>query len=109
MNIKYVEIIIIAVKKIVCFFYAQIKFLFFLEKKKILPVFHDLPNLVSNASTFYWNSSVMRPKILFVLQLNGRNSRQIYRFLKLIYRPNHLYYIHVDIRQNYMFKGLIIL
>lgn len=45
-------------------------------------------------------------KILFLLQLNGRNERQVKRFLKSIYLPNHYYYIHVDKRQNYMFSEM---
>uniref|UniRef100_A0A1I7TYM1 protein xylosyltransferase n=1 Tax=Caenorhabditis tropicalis TaxID=1561998 RepID=A0A1I7TYM1_9PELO len=45
-------------------------------------------------------------KILFLLQLNGRNERQVKRFLKSIYLPHHYYYIHVDKRQTYMFKEM---
>lgn len=46
-------------------------------------------------------------KILFLLQLNGRNSRQIRRLLRLIYQPKHYYFIHVDTRQKYMQQGKI--
>ncbi|KAK6757437.1 hypothetical protein RB195_015328 [Necator americanus] len=42
------------------------------------------------------------PKILFLLQLNGRNERQVKRLLKALYSPHHYYYIHVDQRQLYM-------
>ena len=45
-------------------------------------------------------------KILFLLQLNGRNERQVKRFLKSIYLPHHYYYIHVDKRQNYMYSEM---
>ncbi|PAV92127.1 hypothetical protein WR25_05819 [Diploscapter pachys] len=41
-------------------------------------------------------------KIFFLLQLNGRNDRQVKRMLRNIYSPNHIYYIHVDKRQKYM-------
>ncbi|CAD5232191.1 unnamed protein product [Bursaphelenchus xylophilus] len=41
-------------------------------------------------------------KILFLLQLNGRNVRQIKRLLKAIYNPRHLYLVHVDARQKLM-------
>ncbi|CAD5222825.1 unnamed protein product [Bursaphelenchus okinawaensis] len=41
-------------------------------------------------------------KILFLLQLNGRNVRQIKRLLKAIYNPKHLYLVHVDARQKLM-------
>ncbi|EYB88863.1 hypothetical protein Y032_0240g3345 [Ancylostoma ceylanicum] len=43
-----------------------------------------------------------RPRILFLLQLNGRNERQVKRLLKALYSPHHYYYIHVDQRQLYM-------
>ncbi|KAI6217860.1 Protein xylosyltransferase [Aphelenchoides fujianensis] len=41
-------------------------------------------------------------RILFLLQLNGRNSRQIRRLLRLIYSPRHFYFVHVDPRQKFM-------
>ena len=47
----------------------------------------------------------MPVKILFLLQLNGRDARQVKRLIRLIYRPWHLYYVHVDARQNYIFNG----
>ncbi|KHJ79630.1 Core-2/I-Branching enzyme, partial [Oesophagostomum dentatum] len=43
-----------------------------------------------------------KPRILFLLQLNGRNERQVKRLLKALYSPSHYYYIHVDQRQLYM-------
>lgn len=45
-------------------------------------------------------------KILFLLQLNGRNSQHIRRLIRLIYRPHHLYLVHVDQRQEHLFEGL---
>uniref|UniRef100_A0A0N4ZRJ1 protein xylosyltransferase n=1 Tax=Parastrongyloides trichosuri TaxID=131310 RepID=A0A0N4ZRJ1_PARTI len=45
-------------------------------------------------------------KILFLLQLNGRNDRQVKRMLKSVYRPNHYYIVHVDKRQKYMFNEM---
>ncbi|VDM75553.1 unnamed protein product [Strongylus vulgaris] len=47
-----------------------------------------------------------RPRILFLLQLNGRNERQVKRLLKVLYSPYHYYYIHVDQRQLYMLTGM---
>ncbi|GMR59205.1 hypothetical protein PMAYCL1PPCAC_29400, partial [Pristionchus mayeri] len=41
-------------------------------------------------------------RILFLLQLNGRNARQVRQMLRSIYSPKHQYYIHVDSRQSYM-------
>lgn len=35
-------------------------------------------------------------KIAFLLTLNGRAVRQVYRLLKLLYSDQHFYYIHVD-------------
>ncbi|KAK6019058.1 WSC domain protein [Ostertagia ostertagi] len=53
---------------------------------------------------FETNSDIdsKRPRILFLLQLNGRNERQVKRLLKALYSPFHYYYIHVDKRQLYM-------
>ncbi|VDL64539.1 unnamed protein product [Nippostrongylus brasiliensis] len=48
------------------------------------------------------NKDVTVPRILFLLQLNGRNERQVKRLFKAIYSPSHYYYIHVDQRQLYM-------
>ncbi|CAJ0582679.1 unnamed protein product, partial [Mesorhabditis spiculigera] len=45
-------------------------------------------------------------KIMFVLQLNGRNTRQVRRLLKAIYSPHHFYYVHVDKRQTYMISQM---
>lgn len=48
-------------------------------------------------------------KIVFLLTLNGRALRQVKRLLKIIYHKNHFYYIHVDIRQDYLFRELLYL
>lgn len=73
---------------------------------KPLPKFYELPKIKKIQQQFNNNITKQKSiKILFLLQLNKRNSRQINRLLKLIYRPNHLYYIHVDINEHYMFNG----
>lgn len=46
-------------------------------------------------------------KIAFLLTLNGRAIRQVYRLLKSLYRPNHYFYIHIDSRQRYMYRELL--
>ncbi|XP_050301024.1 xylosyltransferase oxt [Anthonomus grandis grandis] len=46
-------------------------------------------------------------KIVFLLTLNGRALRQVIRLLKNIYHREHYYYIHVDIRQDYLFRELL--
>ncbi|KAH9489879.1 hypothetical protein Btru_044479 [Bulinus truncatus] len=50
---------------------------------------------------------VPRVTIVFVLTVNGRAYRQITRLLRLIYSPGHYYYIHVDKRQEYLFRELL--
>ncbi|XP_060066628.1 xylosyltransferase 1-like [Ylistrum balloti] len=46
-------------------------------------------------------------KIVFVFTVNGRAVRQVRRLLKAIYHPNHYYYIHVDKRQEFLFRELL--
>ncbi|GMS80189.1 hypothetical protein PENTCL1PPCAC_2364, partial [Pristionchus entomophagus] len=41
-------------------------------------------------------------RILFLLQLNGRNVRQVRQMFRSVYSPKHHYYIHVDSRQKYI-------
>nr|CAG4646048.1 EOG090X01AN [Macrothrix elegans] len=45
--------------------------------------------------------------IAFVLTLNGRGLRQVTRLLKLIYRTHHTYLLHVDARQDYLYRHLL--
>ncbi|XP_060535752.1 xylosyltransferase oxt isoform X2 [Cylas formicarius] len=56
------------------------------------------------------NDKVMEAKpvkIVFLLTLNGRALRQVRRLIKLLYHRDHYYYIHVDIRQDYLFRELL--
>ncbi|CAG9819354.1 unnamed protein product [Phaedon cochleariae] len=46
-------------------------------------------------------------KIVFLLTLTGRAVRQVRRLLKILYHRNHYYYIHIDIRQDYLFRELL--
>ncbi|GAB0096267.1 Xylosyltransferase oxt [Sergentomyia squamirostris] len=48
-----------------------------------------------------------RVRIAFLLTLNGRALRQVHRLLRALYSPNHFFYIHVDSRQDYLFRNLI--
>nr|CAG4640639.1 EOG090X01AN [Eulimnadia texana] len=48
-------------------------------------------------------------RIAFILTVNGRALRHAIRLLKLIYREKHFYYIHVDARQDYLFRNLLYL
>lgn len=45
-------------------------------------------------------------RIAFLLTLSGRNVMQVKRLLKNIYSSNHVYYLHVDRRDNYLFKSM---
>ncbi|CAK1556267.1 unnamed protein product [Leptosia nina] len=45
-------------------------------------------------------------KIVFLLTLNGRALRQVYRLINALYRSNHYFYIHVDKRQDYLHREL---
>lgn len=38
----------------------------------------------------------MKIRVAFLLTLNGRALRQVYRLLKALYSVDHFYYIHVD-------------
>lgn len=48
-----------------------------------------------------------RVKIAFLLTLNGRAVRQVHRLLKSLYSKEHYFYIHVDARQDYMYRELL--
>ncbi|XP_030372520.1 xylosyltransferase oxt [Scaptodrosophila lebanonensis] len=50
---------------------------------------------------------VERVRIAFLLTLNGRALRQVHRLIKALYAPNHVYYIHVDARQDYLYRKLL--
>lgn len=43
-------------------------------------------------------------KIVFLLSVNGRSVRQIFRIFKMIYHESHFYYFHIDsVRGNSLF------
>ncbi|XP_069125008.1 xylosyltransferase 1-like [Argopecten irradians] len=46
-------------------------------------------------------------KIVFVLTVNGRAVRQVRRLIKAVYHRDHYYYIHVDKRQEFLFRELL--
>ncbi|XP_023349783.1 xylosyltransferase oxt, partial [Eurytemora carolleeae] len=48
-------------------------------------------------------------RIVFLLTLSGRSLRQIKRLLRLIYKPHHFYFIHVDENSQWLFNNLIYL
>ncbi|XP_050073739.1 xylosyltransferase oxt-like [Anopheles maculipalpis] len=46
-------------------------------------------------------------RVAFLLTLNGRAVRQVHRLLKALYSPRHYYYIHIDARQEYLYRELL--
>ncbi|XP_005187548.1 xylosyltransferase oxt [Musca domestica] len=46
-------------------------------------------------------------RIAFLLTLNGRALRQVHRLLKSLYHTRHVYYIHIDERQDYLYRNLL--
>ncbi|RMZ98478.1 xylosyltransferase oxt [Brachionus plicatilis] len=46
------------------------------------------------------------PRIVFLLTLNGRSVRQIFRLIKTIYDDYHFYYFHIDQRMKYLRKKI---
>ncbi|KAK5642064.1 hypothetical protein RI129_008231 [Pyrocoelia pectoralis] len=48
-----------------------------------------------------------RARIVFLLTLNGRALRQIKRLIRILYHEDHYFYIHIDVRQDYLFRELL--
>ncbi|XP_066992776.2 xylosyltransferase oxt [Anabrus simplex] len=46
-------------------------------------------------------------RIAFLLTLNGRALRQVHRLIKALFHRDHYFYIHVDARQDYLFRELL--
>ncbi|KAB0796113.1 hypothetical protein PPYR_10174 [Photinus pyralis] len=51
--------------------------------------------------------SVRPARIVFLLTLNGRALRQVRRLIRILYHRDHYFYIHVDVRQDYLFRELL--
>lgn len=45
-------------------------------------------------------------RIVYILTVNGRAARQILRLFKSLYHIDHYFYIHVDSRQDYLFREM---
>ncbi|XP_022241938.1 xylosyltransferase 2-like [Limulus polyphemus] len=45
--------------------------------------------------------------IVFLLTVNGRAVRQVHRLIKALYHKRHYFFIHVDSRQDYLFRELL--
>ncbi|XP_068193445.1 xylosyltransferase 2 [Antennarius striatus] len=53
-------------------------------------------------------SKVENPvRVVFVLMVHGRASRQLRRLIKAIYHRDHYYYIHVDERSGYLHREVL--
>jgi len=51
-----------------------------------------------------FDESLKPVRICYILVVHGRALRQFRRLLRLIYRSDHYFYIHVDKRSNYLFR-----
>eukprot|EP00092_Neocalanus_flemingeri_P009591 GFUD01010322.1.p1 GENE.GFUD01010322.1~~GFUD01010322.1.p1 ORF type:complete len:916 (+),score=308.33 GFUD01010322.1:197-2749(+) len=48
-------------------------------------------------------------KLVYLLTVSGRASRQVYRLVRQVYSPDHYILVHVDSRQEFMYRELEIL
>ncbi|XP_077264454.1 xylosyltransferase oxt [Temnothorax americanus] len=46
-------------------------------------------------------------RIAYLLTVNGRASRQVKRLISILYRSSHFFYIHVDARQDYLYREML--
>ncbi|XP_076246321.1 xylosyltransferase oxt [Calliopsis andreniformis] len=46
-------------------------------------------------------------RIAYLLTVNGRASRQVKRLINILYHPSHFFYIHVDARQDYLYREML--
>lgn len=54
----------------------------------------EIPDIIHNS----------KPRIVFLLLVNGRSLLQVHRLLSNIYSTHHYYYIHVDLVIFYKFN-----
>ncbi|XP_050723662.1 xylosyltransferase oxt-like [Eriocheir sinensis] len=62
------------------------------------------PVALKGSSTHPANKPV---RIAFVLTVNGRAIRQLRRLVKALYHRDHYFFIHVDSRQEYMYREVL--
>lgn len=53
------------------------------------------------------NSTEPPARVLYLLTLNGRAVRQVRRLIKALYHVQSYFFIHVDSRQDYLFRELL--
>ncbi|XP_055373192.1 xylosyltransferase oxt isoform X2 [Condylostylus longicornis] len=51
--------------------------------------------------------NVEEVRIVFLLTLNGRALRQVHRLIKALYSTKQYFYIHIDSRQDYLYRELL--
>ena len=64
-----------------------------------------VPSKLGQANESEGGGSPVSPvRIVYLLTLSGRATRQVYRLINRIYSPNHYILVHVDARQEYMYR-----
>lgn len=64
------------------------------------------PQEARNSSSRYEHEQ-QPVRIAYLLTVNGRASRQVKRLIGALYHPSHLFYIHVDARQDYLYREML--
>ncbi|XP_068606122.1 xylosyltransferase 2 isoform X2 [Brachionichthys hirsutus] len=78
----------------------------------------SLPKYCTKSGTSHQNQAVVEldndltnvenpVRVVFVLMVHGRASRQLRRLIKAIYHHDHYYYIHVDERFSYLHREVL--
>ncbi|XP_013776191.1 xylosyltransferase oxt-like isoform X1 [Limulus polyphemus] len=67
-----------------------------------------LPKFVKNKALPAVDTEKNDPvTIVFLLTVNGRAVRQVRRLIRALYHTRHYFFIHVDSRQDYLFRELL--
>ncbi|CAB3376752.1 Hypothetical predicted protein [Cloeon dipterum] len=67
-----------------------------------------LPNLeLSPVKSEPDDPKAQKARVVYLLTLNGRAVRQVKRLIRALYHADHFFYIHVDARQDYMFREML--
>ncbi|XP_071441320.1 xylosyltransferase oxt [Hetaerina americana] len=72
-----------------------------------VPTPPHLPDGVTAPHTIGKTGEEAPVRIAFLLTLNGRALRQVRRLLKALFHTRHFFFIHVDARQDYLFRELL--
>ncbi|XP_076309198.1 xylosyltransferase 1-like isoform X3 [Tachypleus tridentatus] len=73
-----------------------------------LPRYCPVEELVKNKALPAVDTEKNNPvTIVFLLTVNGRAVRQVRRLIKALYHARHYFFIHVDSRQDYLFRELL--